>query len=278
MSIENAVVIGKDGTVIHWHTPEGRTAGHIPDTTELWDVIWKNRDRIRGIAHSHPGRGVPGPSHEDITTFSAIEAALGDRLEWWITSENRAVVLTHCGPGSYDYDSAPVREGTFWWMARLREMSYKWIELEPAEPPLPCGCDKRWGSYPKAAWEEDSHALIAYGSHGGLVLDHVGPHIDFELCEGAGPSVEDMGLTPPDEDPGLWIWSGKIVDTSYNTVDGYEYDYELSGQWRKLTEEEWALFRKGEPVLPESKHAPCWEQACEERQRIESVQKENQDA
>ena len=87
--IEAGVVIDKAGEPIHWHLPPGRTAGSIPDTRQLWDVIWDNRDIIQGFAHSHPGSGPPTPSQTDLGTFVAIEAALGKRLTWWITSSNR---------------------------------------------------------------------------------------------------------------------------------------------------------------------------------------------
>jgi hypothetical protein len=91
--IEVGVVIAKDGNPLHWHQPPGRTGGSIPDTRELWDVIWENRDIIQGFAHSHPGSGVPGPSHTDVTTFRAIEKALGKALDWWITSSDTLIVV-----------------------------------------------------------------------------------------------------------------------------------------------------------------------------------------
>jgi hypothetical protein len=277
MSIENAVVIGEDGNPIHWHTPPGRSAGSIPDSADLWDILWENRDHLAGVAHSHPGRGIPGPSYEDVTTFAAVEAALGRKLRWWITSENELVVATRRGlnrAGSSIYDTERVEPFKApWWCDRLRRMSYEPAKFEALEPALPCSCNNKWGTYPKAAWEEDSYALIAFGTEGGIILEHEGPHIDFELQEaGTGPFVEDMGLTPPHEDPGLWIWKGRIVDTTFHGPDGTEYDYELDGEFRELTDEEWKAFRAGESILPQSQHVPCYEQACEERQRLEALE------
>ena len=60
--------------------------GGLPDSRNLWQILWDNRTNISGIAHSHPGKGKPGPSHTDVTTFSAIESGLGIRLDWWIVS------------------------------------------------------------------------------------------------------------------------------------------------------------------------------------------------
>lgn len=91
MTIEAAVVIGLDGLPLFWHLPLGRDGVSLPDSAELWSVIWQNRDRIAGVAHSHPGGGIPLPSYTDMTTFDAIEAALGKRLTWWIVSSDHVV-------------------------------------------------------------------------------------------------------------------------------------------------------------------------------------------
>jgi len=117
--MEAGVVIDRDGEPIHWHVPAGRTAGSLPDSRELWDVLWSNRDRLAGVAHSHPGGGIPGPSHEDVTTFSAVELALGRRLDWWITSADAVVVLRWQGPDKYDYRAERVDPEPAW-TARLR--------------------------------------------------------------------------------------------------------------------------------------------------------------
>jgi len=121
--MEAGVVVGYNEEELFWHLPKGRTAGSLPDSRELWDVIWTNRKVIQGIAHSHPGSGCPGPSQEYLTTFSAVEAALGRRLEWWITSSDTLVVLRrkHVGPG---YSLSLVRrEVEPGWIRRLREES-----------------------------------------------------------------------------------------------------------------------------------------------------------
>jgi len=132
-------------------------------------------------------------------------------------------------------------------------MTDKWINLTPAEPK-----GETWGGWPKAAWKENSTALVAYGNGGGLVLEYEGPHLDYEICEvGQGWGTGDLMGDPPSEDPHLWIWEGKLVNTTSHYLEGAdEYDSELSGDWRPLTDEEWAKFRKGEDVLPPSKHRP----------------------
>jgi hypothetical protein len=87
--IETAMVFTKDGRSFYWHDIKGRTAGFIPDSRVLWDVIWIWRDVLGGVAHTHLCDGPSAPSPTDITTFRAIESALGRNLIWPI------VTMTH---------------------------------------------------------------------------------------------------------------------------------------------------------------------------------------
>lgn len=121
MSIEAGVLIDIDRNPIHWHMPVDRSVGYLPDSRELWDVIWENRDRVRGFAHSHPGSGVPGPSMEDLTTFAATESGLGRKLVWWITSADCLVTLWWQGPGKFDYFKAVVPK-------EIELELYPWLE------------------------------------------------------------------------------------------------------------------------------------------------------
>ena len=120
---EAGVVVGEDGIAIHWHLPEGRSSGYIPDTSTLWEVFRANRDKIGGYAHTHPGSGPPGPSTTDVTTFSAIERGLGKRFDWWILSSDGAVVVRWKGPGKHDYAVEPFSEGHLLWAQYLRVAS-----------------------------------------------------------------------------------------------------------------------------------------------------------
>jgi hypothetical protein len=119
---ETGVVIDRVGSPIHWLVPAGRTGGSLPDSRELWDILWNNRNRLGGVAHTHPGGGIPGPSWEDVTTFSAVELALGRCIDWWIASADAVVVARWAGPGKYDYAVSAVSAEPAW-TARLRELS-----------------------------------------------------------------------------------------------------------------------------------------------------------
>lgn len=119
------VIVG--GEAVFWHLPPGRTGGSLPDSRDLWDVLWEHRADLDGFAHSHPGHGWPGPSQTDVTTFLAIERALGRRLKWWITSRTNMVLLAWTGdrPDSPIYGSTQVHGAEEpGWIWKLREHSY----------------------------------------------------------------------------------------------------------------------------------------------------------
>lgn len=124
--IEAGVVVDKAGLPVFWHLPLGRTGGSLPDDRTLWDVLWEEfqAERLRGFAHSHPGSGIPGPSYTDVTTFAAIELALGVRLDWWITSSDHVVLLRWLGPDKHTYSSTSVPEAPSW-VDELRRLSKK---------------------------------------------------------------------------------------------------------------------------------------------------------
>ncbi len=125
MSIEAAVVIS-GGSPSHWHLPPGRNSVYIPDTRDLWDILWESRSSVDGVAHTHPGSGWPSPSKTDLTTFEAVEKGLGRRLSWWILSRTHCVLLQWesggFGPG---YETTYVfREEEPSWAEELRRHSY----------------------------------------------------------------------------------------------------------------------------------------------------------
>jgi hypothetical protein len=127
-STEAAVVVDLNGQPIFWHTPPGSSAVYLPDSRQLWDVLWENRKNLAGVAHSHPGHGIPVPSWEDVTTFDAIERGLGIRLVWWITTMDACDAFVYddnvvSAKGPYNYVRRPL-EGQPTWLRRLREISY----------------------------------------------------------------------------------------------------------------------------------------------------------
>ena len=75
--METALVFDREGRTIHWHEPPGRSGGSLPDSRDLWGVLWEHRGHLGGVAHTHPWDGPAGPSHTDLTTFRAVELGLG---------------------------------------------------------------------------------------------------------------------------------------------------------------------------------------------------------
>lgn len=121
--IEVGVLFDRDHRPIYWHEPPGRSTVSLPDSRTLWEALWENREGVLGFAHSHPGCGMPSLSHEDVTTFSAVERALGKALTWWIISEDREAAFQMVGPHSMikRYSDFP---GNLPWLAELRRRSY----------------------------------------------------------------------------------------------------------------------------------------------------------
>ncbi len=128
--MEAGVVVDHQGQPLYWHLPRGRTVASLPECPELWDVLWSHRHEIAGFAHSHPGVGPSGPSHVDVTTFAAIEAGLGRRLDWWIMTEDRVSLFRWEGPSRFHYAARPVREEPPW-VGELRRISTRIEERRP---------------------------------------------------------------------------------------------------------------------------------------------------
>lgn len=127
--IESAFVFDREGRVIRYHLPHGRTGGSIPDSADLWDIMLKYADHLGGVAHTHPGSGMPMPSQEDVTTFSACELGLGMRLVWPIATSDGLSFWVWKGPGPYDYRQPTVLPFTPTSYALLKEGIHRLREL-----------------------------------------------------------------------------------------------------------------------------------------------------
>jgi hypothetical protein len=85
--VEVCFLVSPDGAVL-WS--DRGTRGALPDSTDRWRAIWRHRDELAVIAHTHPG-GLLAFSPEDATTMSAIDAALGRALRYAVVTD-RAVL------------------------------------------------------------------------------------------------------------------------------------------------------------------------------------------
>lgn len=121
--IEAGVVVDNKHNPIHWHLPPDRSAGALPDSRELWDIFWDNRETVAGFAHTHPWNGEAWPSSTDLSTFRAIELALGRTLVWWVVTFDHVAWISW-NTVTQAYDLRPVLEpSSLPWVARLRELS-----------------------------------------------------------------------------------------------------------------------------------------------------------
>lgn len=123
MSVEAGVLVGVDLNPIIWHLPPNRNVGALPDSRDLWETMWEHRKTILGFAHSHPGSGVPGPSGTDVTTFRAVEKALGRQIVWWICSDTHIVVCRQIGHGNY-WEATEFEGENLLWLPELRRLSH----------------------------------------------------------------------------------------------------------------------------------------------------------
>ncbi len=120
--METGVLLDHEERPLFWHLPAGRSATDLPDSQRLWTEMFEQRRLLSGFAHSHPGHGIPRPSQEDLTTFSAIERALDQSLTWWITSADLLLRIRRLGPRPQEFYSE-VCPGHAPWVAQLRRLS-----------------------------------------------------------------------------------------------------------------------------------------------------------
>jgi len=114
---EVGCVINLEGRAMYWHEPQDRSVASIPDSRSLWDILWENRVLVSGFAHTHPGLGPAVPSSTDLSTFKAIEAGLGMRLEWWIATGDQIALIRWTSSRGYVASTPPYEQ---LWLAELR--------------------------------------------------------------------------------------------------------------------------------------------------------------
>lgn len=125
MAREVIVVFDTQGKALYWHDQDALT-GYVPDSDDLWDVLWEHRHHLGGFAHTHPWNGPASPSGIDLSTFHAVERGLGKRLLWPIVTftdmvcvvrnplfEEGESMWTKAGPLTIEFD----------WIDELRRRS-----------------------------------------------------------------------------------------------------------------------------------------------------------
>lgn len=80
---EVCFLIGRGGAVL-WADASASPAA-LPDSRARWEAIWRHRDELEAIAHSHPS-GPAAFSAEDLSTMQAIDSALGKPLRYCVVA------------------------------------------------------------------------------------------------------------------------------------------------------------------------------------------------
>jgi hypothetical protein len=84
----------------------------LPDSRTRWEAIWRLREQVVEIAHTHPG-GLLAFSAEDLTTMDAIDCALGRKLGYAVVTADN---LLRRGPDG----AIMVEAGEPPWLAEIR--------------------------------------------------------------------------------------------------------------------------------------------------------------
>jgi len=106
---EVCFLIGRGGAVLWADASDSPVA--LPDSRTRWQAIWDMRDELDEIAHSHP-HGPSAFSHEDETTMSAIDDALGRAMRYSVVAPR--VTIARVDGKTIEVSPEP------WWAEILR--------------------------------------------------------------------------------------------------------------------------------------------------------------
>jgi hypothetical protein len=88
-------LIGAEGQILWADASTSPVA--LPDGRARWEAIWKHRQQLVEIAHSHP-LGPEAFSEEDRTTMVALDQALGRPLRYSVLAPGGMIAVTAPGP------------------------------------------------------------------------------------------------------------------------------------------------------------------------------------
>ncbi|NOK05499.1 hypothetical protein HNV27_28620 [Myxococcus xanthus] len=80
---EVCLLIGHGGEVLWCDASD--SPNQLPDSRARWEAIWRLRDVLEEVAHSHPD-GPLGFSAEDESTMAALTSALGKPLRFSVVA------------------------------------------------------------------------------------------------------------------------------------------------------------------------------------------------
>ena len=122
---EVCFLIGKGGAILWADASDSPVA--LPDSRERWEAIWKYREDIEVIAHSHPA-GPSAFSAEDESTMEALDSALGKVMRYMVVAP-RVTIARGGAPPAIGSMTRGAKAGEAavesvspepWWAALLR--------------------------------------------------------------------------------------------------------------------------------------------------------------
>ncbi len=110
--VEACFLVGRAGAVL-WAERSTDPAA-LPDSRARWEAIWRYREDLAIVAHTHP-HGPAAPSSTDRSTMEGVDAALGRALDYAVVTPD-AVLLCRDGETWIEQDEP-------WWVWLLRTTS-----------------------------------------------------------------------------------------------------------------------------------------------------------
>lgn len=120
---EVCVLVGRGGAIL-W-ADASDSAAALPDSRARWEAIWRHRDELEAIVHSHP-LGPAAFSAEDESTMQAIDSALGRAMRYCVVAPR--VTLARTGERGEQLSPEP------WWAGLVRLASGMRKEDQHGDP------------------------------------------------------------------------------------------------------------------------------------------------
>lgn len=111
--VEVCFLIGAKDSIL-W-ADQSQSPVALPDSRQRWNAIWRHREELIEIAHSHP-LGPPTFSGEDRTTMEALDLALGRPLRYSVVSLEGMIRSNEQGGERFERAEP-------WWASLLRAAS-----------------------------------------------------------------------------------------------------------------------------------------------------------
>jgi len=111
---EVCFLVGRGDAILHADASDSPTA--LPDSRARWEAIWRLRDELEVIAHSHPV-GPAAFSDEDRSTMAALDSALGRPVRYIVVAPEVTIVSDGHAGETIQISPEP------WWASLLRTAS-----------------------------------------------------------------------------------------------------------------------------------------------------------